>query len=268
MDLHAIEYYSTYVEPGPHGHFHQVIPLHGSAMKWPEVLKMVPHICRGWYELSQLSTEDRIEFTRDFWLATLPYHSGLTELLMKFFANLDDVGIFLTQQKYQDPFSAHLVYSLANNGGFFHGEMPADDEAINTLQREFDEPILPADYLAFLRIHNGFAKLTDTGIIPSSLINETYSAFHHMLEEGTEPITTIDGVNVNPNSLIPFYESFGMPFFQCFWKDWYSGQEIGNVYYSALTRTISTCHNKNEYADTMAFQTFTDWLMFYLEKID
>lgn len=268
MDRHAIEYYSTYTDPGPQGHFHEVIPLHGSNLKWPKVLKIVPRMCRGWYELSQLSKEDRIEFTRDFWLAKLPYQEKLSEAVNKFFANLDDIGIYLTQQKYQDLFSVQLVYSVSDNGGFFHGEMPADDAAIEELENAFREQILPADYLAFLRIHNGFAKFTDTGILPSFRIPDTYAAFHHMLEDGIEPIMTVDGANVNPNSLIPFYESFGMPFFQCFWKDWYPIQEMGNVYYSALTRTISICRHKNESVDTMAFQTFTDWLMFYLESVD
>lgn len=269
MDLHAIEYYNTYPEPGPHGHFHKVIALHNDPLlDWLDATKIAPSLCKGWYELAQLPVQDRIEFTRDFWLAKLPYHPNLNEFLTKFFASLDNIGIFLTQQKYEDPFIPHVVYSLAGNSGFFHGENPASEAEIFDLQKEFPNYTLPADYLAFLQIHNGFAKLTDTGITPSTKMKESYETFQQMLQEGEEPITTSHGSSVNPASLIPFYESFGMPFFQCFWGEWYPDQEMGNVYYSMLLRKISTCEKKDECVETMAFQTFVDWLIFYLEKID
>ncbi len=269
MDLHAIEYYSAYSQSAPHSHFHQVIALHHTpSLGWADAVQFAPSLCRGWYELAQLPTQDRIEFTRDFWLAKLPYHSKLNGFIIQFFASLDDLGIFLTQQKYEDPFLPHLVYSLSDNSGFFHGESPAHESEIIRLQKEFPNDILPIDYLAFLRIHNGFTKLTDTGILPSLKVKESYQDFQLILEKEKEPIMTSGGTPVNPASLIPFYESFGMPFFQCFWKEWYPEQEMGNVYYSALDRVIATWDQKNESAETMAFQTFTDWLMFYLEKID
>lgn len=269
MDLHAIEYYSTYSEKAPHGHFHRAIPLHDDPyMEWQEASEIAPRLCRGWYELAHLNVQDRIEFTRDFWLAKLPYCPHFDEFITKFFASLDDVGIFLTQQKYEDPFEAHLVYSLANNSGFFHGECPANEKEIINLQKDFPNYILPADYLAFLQIHNGFAKLTDTGILPSFQMKGGYDAFQKILKESREPLLTASGATVNPAALIPFYESFGMPFFQCFWGEWYPEQEMGNVYYSVASRKISICRKKRDCDETMAFENFMDWLMFYLEKID
>lgn len=268
MDQHAIDYYSAYSEKAPHGHFHHVIPLHEDpSVDWLEASELAPWLCRGWYELAHLSSQDRIEFTRDFWMAKLPYHPHLQEFLVKFFASLDDIGVFLTQQKYDDPYEAHLVYSLADNSGFYHGETPADEIEIIDLQKDFPGYILPADYLAFLQIHNGFAKLTDTGITRSTAMKDSYDAFQDMLEE-LDQLTTMKGTPVNPKALIPFYESFGLPFFQCFWGEWYPDQEMGNVYYSGLTKTISACVHANDCVETMAFETFTDWLMFYLEKLD
>lgn len=269
MDLHAIEYYSAYSEPGPHGHFHRVILMHDDPfLDWEEASKLSPKLCRGWYELAQLPIQDRIEFTREFWRAKIPYNPHFDQFLVKFFSSLDDVGIFLTQQKYEDPFEPHLVYSLSDNSGFFHGENPANDEEIISLQKDFPNYILPADYLAFLQVHNGFAKLTDTGLTPLTKMKESYEAFQRMLEERKDPLTTVRGDSINPASLIPFYESFGMPFFQCFWGEWYPEQEMGNVYYSGSAKTISTCKKMDESIETMAFETFMDWLMFYLEKID
>ena len=225
-------------------------------------------MCKGWYELAQLSIPDRIEFTREYWLTKLPYHPNLDKFLVKFFASLDDIGIFLTQEKYEDPFKPNLVYSLAENSGFFHGECGANEEEIINLQKVFSNYILPADYLAFLQIHNGFAKLTDTGIVPSDRMKNSYEVFQDLVKDGGDPIITTCKVEINPESLIPFYESFGLPFFQCFWGDWYPDQEMGNVYYSGLTRVVSTCKKKGDDVETMAFETFTDWLMFYLDKID
>lgn len=269
MDIHAVEYYSAYSEQAPHGHFHRVILLHETPeIEWKEISKLAPSLCKGWYELARLSKEDRIEFTRDFWLATLPYHPHLNEFLNNFFLSIDDIGIVLTQQKFEDPFEPQLVYSLIDNSGFFHGGSPAKANEIINLKKDFLSYILPSDYFAFLQIHNGFAKLTDTGITPSTKMKASYERFQKALEENPEPITTGDGIFVNPTSVIPFYESFGMPFFQCFWGEWYPDQEIGNVYYSVPQRKISFCKKKEECVETLAFETFTDWLMFYLERID
>lgn len=269
MDHHALEYYSIYSEKAPHGHFHRVIALHEEPIiDWDEASELSPCLCRGWYELSRLSTEDRIEFTRDFWMTKIPYHPHLQEFLFKFFSTLDDIGVYLTQQKFDDPFEAHLVYSLAENSGFYHGEAPADEREIIDLQKDFTGYILPVDYLAFLQIHNGFAKLTDTGLTRSTAMKDSYDAFQSMLTEDQVPVTTLKGAQVDPKALIPFYESFGLPFFQCFWGEWYPDQEMGNVYYSGLSKTISACVQADDCLETMAFETFTDWLMFYLEKID
>lgn len=269
MDQHAREYYRAYSEEHPQGHFHQVILLHENLLiDWSEVSALAADLRRGWYELSHLSRQDRIEFTREFWLMTLPYHPRLTEFLMKFFASLDDVNVILTQHRYDDLFESHLVYSLAGNSGFFHGKCPADGAEIISLQKNFPNYVLPADYLAFLQIHNGFAKLTDTGVIPSTLMKERYETFQRVIEERQMLVTTMEGDPVNPMSLIPFYQSFDTPFFQCFWGEWNPNQEMGNVYYSELTGRIVTSKKREDSLETLAFEAFTDWLMFYLEKID
>ncbi len=268
MDSHVTEYYKPYSEDSPHSHFHAVIPLHENPiLDWKEISEIAPQLGRGWYELSRLTVQDRIEFSRDFWLAKMPYHPTLTEFLHKFFSSLDDIGIFLTQQKYDDPFRSHFIYSLSHNSGFFHGESPATESEIVALQKVFPNYILPSDYLAFLQIHNGFAKLNDSGILKSVEMEENYLEFQKMLKK-EDNLMTSSGHSINPKSLIPFYQSFGMPFFQCFWGEWYPGNEMGNVYYSNITNSISDCTRKDFGIETMAFETFTDWLMFYLETIE
>lgn len=268
MDSHALEYYSQYSNENPSGHFHQVIVLHDNPkLKWEDALKICPKLSKGWFELAHLNVRDRIDFTHDFWVSKFPYRADLTQNLEKFFNSLDDIVIFLTQLRDDEPFEPQLVYSLSKDSGFFHGNTPAYEEKIITLQKEFPDYILPLDYIAFLQIHNGFAKLTDTGIMRSTEMKKNYDAFQQMLEE-SDPIVLSNAREVNPKSLIPFYKSFGMPFFQCFWGEWYPENEMGNVYYSGITKTISDCSKSDYRIETMAFETFTDWLCFYLEKID
>jgi hypothetical protein len=267
MDTHVLEYYQEYSDNSPHGHFHKVIALHKHPeMSWHKVSSMSPTLCRGWFELSHLPVQDRIEFSRDFWIAKLPYHPKLAASLYQFFAALDDVGIFLTQHKYDDVFEPHFVYSLSGNSGFFRGEAAATDKQINELKKAFPDYTLPPDYLAVLQIHNGLAKGEDTGICKSTQMKRNYLAFQELLQKQERPVVSGKTI-INPKTLIPFYESFGMPFFQCFWAEWYPDQEMGNVYYSGLNNTISDC-TKADDIETMAFETFIDWLLFYLEKID
>jgi len=127
--------------------------------------------------------------------------------------------------------------------------------------------MLPSDYLAFLQIHDGFSKTTDsTGITPSNEMHKSYTQLQEIIQQH-DPIVTKKGTAVDPSTLIPFYESFGMPYFQCFWAEWYPEEEMGNVYYSGALRTISDVYGGGLSTETMAFPTFTDWLMFYLERI-
>lgn len=267
MDSHALEYFSQYIDETSHGHFHKVVTLHDEKkLKWTAALKLCPTLPRGWFELAHLNSQDRIEFIHAFWLKKLPYKTCLPKALDNFFSNLDDIGIFLVQNTNDEPFIPIMVYSLSDNGGFFKANAPAFENQIINLQKDFSEYILPVDYVAFLQMHNGFAKFTDTGILPTTEIKENYVAFQTMLG-GQDPIVTSTGAVVDPKTLIPFYKSFGMPFFQCFWGEWYPENEMGNVYYSGQTNTISDCNKSDFQVETMAFETFVDWLSFYLEKI-
>lgn len=269
MDRHVDRFYQKMSDDEPGGKYYEVIALHEAPdIPWKELSAKVPQLPKGWYELALLKTSDRIEFCRDYWIAKLPYHPKMSEFLMRFFATLDDIGVFLTQQKWGDPFDVQMVYSLADDCGFYCGGLPATEEQIVSLQENFPEYILPADYKAFLQIHNGFWKTTDvTGLTPSHRMSETYKQFQSMIL-GEQELSTCRGAPVNPKSLIPFYESFGIHFYQCFWGEWYPEEEMGNVYYSQTTKTISDVGGSDPSCDNMAFPTFIDWLMFYLERVE
>ncbi len=269
MNSHVEDFFEVYSEDTSKGNFHAVIRLHeNEKLNWGTLQKKVPGLPRGWCELARLPKEDRIGFTHDFWLSRFPFHPHLGESLDSFFSNIDDIGFYLTQKKFDDPFEAHMVYCISKNRGFYRGGIPANEDELFALQKNFSEFVLPQDYLAFMEIHNGFWKATDTsGLIRIENMKMFYNDFQKSLEELGFPHTTGDG-SVNPHTLIPFYESFGMPFFQCFWAEWHPEDEMGNVYYSSSTNTISKVDaGGSSNPESMSFKSFTEWLIFYLEQV-
>jgi hypothetical protein len=267
MDTHVEKFYRQFSDETPKGVFHKVVALHEAPdSSWQELSRTVPALPRGWFELSQLKSEERIAMLRDFWLTKLPFCPHIVERLDPFFNKLDDIGIYLIQKRFDDPWKAELVYSLKDDGGFFRGGPPAQEEQLYDLQKLFPEVILPEDYVAFLTIHNGFSKATDTGLISTDQFEERYRVYEALFAPDEIPTTTC-GKPVNPHSLIPFYESFGMPYYQCFWTDWWPESEMGNVYLNGISKQISSVECAHPDTDQMAFKTFSDWLFFYLETI-
>ncbi|MCB1112070.1 MAG: SMI1/KNR4 family protein [Chlamydiales bacterium] len=268
MDHHFSDYFHEFSEGTPIGSYHRVVYLHEAPdMSWEIIHKQIPSLPRGWFELAQLTTKDRIDFVRQFWGSQMTYHPNLDQLLDNFFANLDEIGVVVTQKKYDDPYEPMLVYSLSEDRGYYRGMLPASDDDIVALQSYFALKVLPTDYTSFLQIHDGFQKTTDcTGITSSKLLPSRYEAFQKSIEP-EEVIYTKNGVPVNPKMLIPFYESFGLPFYHCFWAEWYPENEMGNVYYESTTKTISDISDGGTSTENLAFPTFTDWLIFYLEQV-
>jgi hypothetical protein len=269
MDDHVHAYFRSFASDTQPGNFHQVLALHepSSELTWKATKRLVPNFPKGWHELCRLSSKDRVEFVRDFWMSALPFQPGFQTFIDRWFSSLADVGIYVTQRTFESPYESHFVYCLKRDKGFFQAKPPVSEADIVALQKLFGDVVLPADYLAFLRIHDGFSKFTDTGIIPSPYIGRVYRDFQAKLSE-KEPLVSATGEGVNPKTLIPFYESFGFPCFQCFWGEWYPAQEMGNVYYSGLTHTITDHTSGVASPENQAFPTFLDWLMFYLEIIE
>src|ERR1700733_6444468 len=112
MNSHVRRFYRTYVdEETPVRFYHQVVPLHESPeMPWEEVKEKMPHLPKGWYELSRLEIDDRVDFVKDFWLSTLPFVSHIHAFLDIFFNRLDDVGVYLTQSRFDSSYECEIVY--------------------------------------------------------------------------------------------------------------------------------------------------------------
>lgn len=229
---------------------------------WEEVARVAFDIPRGWYELSRVSSQDRVEFARDFWLDRLPYHPIAHPALFEFFERLDDVGVVLVQRVKDEPMDAELVYSLADNGSFFRGRTPASDGEILELKREINAN-LPRDYLCFLDIHNGFGKLSEMGLLEIEEIADLRRKIIDMVLRSDKRLKSGE-IEVDPSSLIPFFEALGLSSFQCFYSDWYPGSEMGNVYFSGIDYTISDVNQKKAWIENLAFSTYSEWLSYYL----
>jgi hypothetical protein len=267
MNWLARKYFSP--EEKEEASFAEVIFLaEAKALSWEEAFGKCPDLPRGWYELSRISPKDRIEFTRDFWLDRLPFQPAPYDAFSDFFELLDDVDVVLSSQEKGEPMSAQIIYSLEGESCFFHGRPPCSQEDILELRSETRIP-LPNDFLVFAKIHNGFGKLSETGVFPVETIGDVKRRLADLCLRAERPLKMErTGDRVDPSSLVPFYEALGTSSFQCFYADWYPGNEMGNVYLSGIDYTISDTSRKSAWTERLAFATFLEWLAHYMQGMN
>ncbi len=248
-------------------HFREVIFVNRETdLSWEVAQTKAPKLPRSWFELSRISTRDRIDFTRDLWLDLLSFHPKAHDSISRFFQSLDDIEVVLHRQSEEEPFSAELVYSLADNSSFFRGLPPLSGTEREALREEvlWD---LPRDYWTFNRIHNGFGKLSELGLLQVEEITDERAKIVNTQVSSEQALHSGDVV-VDPGTLIPFFISFGLASYQCFYADWYPAHEMGNVYLSGIDNTISDITDPELWSENLAFPTFVEWLAVYLQGMD
>lgn len=256
MNKYVRRYFQEAREDSDRGHFHRVIAVNQN-VPWEVVQREAKETPRGWYELSQLDAESRGEFTRQFWsmqLADAP-------LVEDFFDKVEDIFLFLVQQRAGDSFEPHLVYSLKGEAGFYQGTPPLSERELDNHSFFQDEP-LPADYMAFQHIHAQFGKNGDSGIYNAKQIKEGWELLQKFLST-REPLLFYNGQEVDSKKLIPFYNSYGRYSWQCFCEQWRPEEEMGNALVSYETVFLPML--RSDSAEGLAFPTFFEWLAFYLE---
>ena len=155
-----------------------------------------------------------------------------------------------------------LTYSMKESKTFFLGGPPLLDQEIEGAIGRLDFSF-PQDFRQFFRIHNGFFKGGDTGIFSIGVLLEEAERFISLeqpLKMGNQTISSA--------SLLPFYRSFGLDVYQCFYQDWYPDGGVGNVLCSLGEGTISDYCTKDKERESLAFPSFIEWLMFYMEDVD
>lgn len=259
MNRLALKYYMKNQESG----FEDVIIVDPKTHKFEDLQKLSQNFPRAWFELSALELKDRIDFSTDFCLKTLPYAPNTYQLIYDFFLKLEDISVVLTK-KPNHLYRVELVYSMQNDATFFRGQPPLDDEKISGVNNLFDD-ILPEDFLKFLKIHSGFAKNSDTGILEAENIFEITKYLRELIKSQNKTIRSASDI-IDPKDLIFFYQSYNTMDFQCFLTSWYPVSQMGNVYFSFMDSTVSDY--KNSSSENLSFASFLDWLMFYLEIMD
>lgn len=219
-------------------------------LSFEEGKKKAPRLTKGWHELCQLEDDIRFELIRDYWFNALPIISTFRAFIDRFFAKVEKVGMISTK------LGIFMTYTLKDRLECFFGGPPLIDEEIEALKGQIDFS-LPEDFCRFYRIHNGFFKGGDTGVYSSGVLVEEAQRFKqmgHLLSLGAQKVST--------DLLLPFYRSFGLDVYQCFYKEWYLDEGMGNVLCSLTEETISDPNR-----DPMAFPTFLEWLTFYMEEV-
>lgn len=251
-----------FYEIGGESNVQEVLFLSGSTkFEWNDISEKVPDLPRGWFELSRISPEERIEFVCDLWLDRLPFRPATHASLTEFFSRLDDISIIIVKR--DSEMQPEMVYSLSDNSSFFRGLPPCTEEDVRSFRSEISLS-LPYDYLSFLRLHNGFGKLSERGILRIEDIPSTRQEVRNLLMN-REKVIKWKGHNVSPDALIPFYEDYGLNSFQCFFSEWYPGSEMGNVYLSGINYTISDTTHRGFWGEQLAFPGFLEWLTDYLD---
>src|SRR5688500_8989539 len=122
MSEYTNAFFHEFSGDSPSGTFHKVIALReASEFSWEEIKKKAPDICKGWFELSHLGKEERLEFIEQFWEGKMCQFPKFCHFFEKFFKDVENIEIYLTQKTFDDPFESQLVYRLKDNGGFFRG---------------------------------------------------------------------------------------------------------------------------------------------------
>ena len=218
---------------------------------------------KAWYELSRVCKEDRLDFIRDLWVRKFSFHLEASTAIEDFFDKLDDIIILVCRHSEEEPWQPEMVYSFADNSTFFRGLMPANDETIEQTKKQFTCQ-LPKDFWAFNRLHNGFGRLSEIGILPLDELDDVRKDLIKAVKNTDKPLR-MGAEWVDPNSLYPFYSEYGIGSFQCFNSNWYPGNEMGNVHFSGIDYTLSDTLERQDWPENLAFPTFLEWLAAFLQ---
>lgn len=247
--------------------FRDVIFLNDNKnLSFEAILEKCPNFPKGYFELCRLNIKDRIEFVASFWEKTLTLEPHMGTFFQGFFSSLEDIGVLLVRKDIDPNYQCHFIYSLDDDHTFYKGLPSVNNNELETLRGQFQE-ILPEDYLAFLKIHDSFSKDGDLGLIPSKNLLRERMLLQTKLEALPQKVF-FQGKPLELDGLIPFYKSFGLDVYQCFVKDWNLEKNMGNTLFSLSEGYLSDYNDPLSRAKNLAFPTFLDWLIFYMEVID
>jgi hypothetical protein len=210
------------------------------------------NIPKNWFDLLSFSPEEKIEFVLNAWLEVLPFAPEYHEAILDFFGSLEDIGIVLLKEFRNSPYTLEMIYSFKEKDLFFRGQIPCDEKKI---EGEFGNQ-LPLDYLAFFKIHSGFRRFNDLGLIRGENLLISTLKFQQRYLNSLDDIPIYQKI-YNPHSLVPFYEDKNGGV-MCFNIASFADDSIGDLCY------VSKDFAVNKELDSFSFASFLDWLCYYL----
>ena len=242
---------------GPH---QDVIAIHEKeGLLYETLVQRAPDLPKGWFELAHLSPLDRVDFFASFWQSCFDYQPKVEEYITQFFLKVDDIYLFLVRKEGEIFYQPQLVYSLGS-GGFYRGLAPVSEYNLEIFKQNCSWP-LPDAFLSFLKIHNGFSKEGDHGILTlETILSEASLLQHQLLVDETKVF--FESRAVDPTLLVPFYKSIGYMLYQCFYQNYYVAKEPGNIPILLAKRAQPSIYKLDK---EECYPTFMDWLNSYLE---
>jgi hypothetical protein len=225
---------------------------------------LCPTLPKGWHELAQFNLDDRIEFVSGTWKNALPIVPHIEDFITSFFDQIEDIGIYVFKKK--GVWDTRIVYSMSDGETYFLGRPPANDIEVAKLSELLDLS-LPSDYTAFLKVHNGFQKDTDDGVLPIQFLRKERQVLQVAIADENQRLL-YRGEAVDTETLFPFYKSLDLRLYQCFFTKWNPDGSMGNVFCSLGEGYLSDFLNQEESLETLAFPTFLDWLTFYMDGME
>ncbi len=229
--------------------FHEII-IPDKNHSFAELKKKAPNLPKNWVDLLQFSPEEKIEFVLNFWLEILPFAPEYHEAIIDFFGSLEDIGLVLIKEFKKGHYTPEMIYSFKEKDLFFRGQPPCDERKV---AEGFES--LPLDFLTFYKIHSGFRRFDDIGLVKGENLLITALKFQQRYLEAIDTIPSYQKV-YNPNCLVPFYEDKNggaMCFNFAPFPD-----EIGDICYVSSNFVVTE--------KEISFASFLDWLCYYLEQ--
>lgn len=182
----------------------ECIELHEKeGVDFERVQRACPSLPRGWFELAMLSTHDRKEFLAAFWKNCLYYDPQIPPFIDRFFASLEEIGVYLCKEIGSGFFEPLIVY-MTKEGSFYLGYLPLEEEKVSEVKNLF-EGMIDQNFLKFMKIHNGFYAPHLGRILSFSQMQENLQTLKNSYLEKNGVV----------DEILPFFEKQDLSTLEC-----------------------------------------------------
>lgn len=232
---------------------------------WEELLSFFPSsppfsVPRIWFDVSKLTQQVGKKFLQDLWLNAFPYLPKLYEAIMRFFSRIERVEVCLGKHRTgRQEYGIFLIYAMRDSQEVRWGGPPLLERSIVQWQQHF--PVdLPEEFLSFFRIHNGFSKNREEGILRADQLLPEHQKLTALQEKCGDTGKGSSEWRTLSNVLFPFYRFGQGNGCQCFDVKERNDEGRADLLCVTTARDGIPCEEESERA-----LPFVDWLIHYLD---